>query len=103
LNLPDHVLNEVSRGKLSYGHAKSLATLPESVVNEYVIKIMKDNLSVRTTERMVSRYKNASSFTLKEKFISKKYNSQVQLRKKSITLTFSTENELKLFLEKLEK
>ncbi len=103
LNLPEHVLNEVSRGRLSYGHAKSLATLPESVVNEFVVKIMKENLSVRTTERMVARYKSSSSVALKEKFLSKKYNSQVQLTKKSITLTFSSENELKLFLEKLEK
>lgn len=103
LNLPDHVLNQVSSGKLSYGHAKSLATLPESVVNEFVAKILKENLSVRSTEKMVSRFKNSSSLLLKEKFISKKFNSQVQLTRKSITLTFSSENELKLFLEKLEK
>ena len=75
----------------------------EGIPGLVTCKIMKENLSVRATERMVARYKSTSTFTLKEKFISKKYNSQVQLTKKSITLTFSSENELKLFLEKLEK
>lgn len=103
LNLPKHVLDEISSSRLSYGHAKALATLPESVINDFVVKIHNESLSVRSVERMVANYKHTSTTVSKEKAIEKKYDAEVKTSHKSVTLKFKTEDELKQFIDGLTK
>lgn len=101
LNLPKHVLDEISSSQLSYGHAKAIATLPESVINNFVEKIHAENLSVRTIERMVANYKHSPNLIAKEKKLEKKFKAEVKTLRKSITLKFQTEEELKAFVDEL--
>lgn len=54
LNLPDIVLGYVETGDLSAGHARALITVPNA--EELARKIVKDNMSVRETERMVAEH-----------------------------------------------
>jgi len=103
LNLPKYVLDEISSSRLSYGHAKALATLPESVINDFVEKIHTDRLSVRSIERMVANYKHISTTISKERAIEKKFNVEVKTSHKSVTLKFKTEDELKEFIDILTK
>lgn len=56
LNLPDEIKEEVDRGNLSVGHARTLLALdtPEQQI-EMARKIMRQGLSVRETETLVAR------------------------------------------------
>jgi ParB family transcriptional regulator, chromosome partitioning protein len=103
LNLPKLVLDEISSSRLSYGHAKALATLPESVINDFVEKIHSQNLSVRTIEKMVADYKHVSINLSKEKMIQNKFKADVKTSHKSVTLKFATEEELQAFIDNLAK
>lgn len=56
LNLPEEIKEEVDRGNLSVGHARTLLALdtPEQQI-EMARKIMRQGLSVRETETLVAR------------------------------------------------
>jgi ParB family chromosome partitioning protein len=56
LNLPEEIKEEVDRGAISVGHARALLALdtPEQQL-ELARKIMRQGLSVRETETLVSR------------------------------------------------
>jgi ParB family chromosome partitioning protein len=54
LVLPERVLEHLRDGSLSFGHARALATHPNPV--SLVNRILKDNLSVRQTEDIVSDF-----------------------------------------------
>lgn len=55
LNLPEKVQDEIKKGKISLGHAKVLASCPNS--EEFLYEILEKNLSVRETEEKASQYK----------------------------------------------
>lgn len=57
LKLPENLIDDVSKNKLSYGHAKAISRLPEEQMLAVVDKIYSKNLSVRDTEHLVSQYK----------------------------------------------
>lgn len=54
LVLPERVLEHLRDGSLSFGHARALATHPNPI--SLVNRILKDNLSVRQTEDIVSDF-----------------------------------------------
>jgi ParB family chromosome partitioning protein len=56
LNLPEEIKDEVDRGNISVGHARTLLALetPEQQI-EMARKIMRQGLSVRETETLVAR------------------------------------------------
>lgn len=57
LDLPVEVINEISMGNLSMGHARALLSLPsESLILEVMAKILKSSLSVRQAESLVTSY-----------------------------------------------
>ena len=62
LNLPEEIKEEVDRGHISVGHARALLVLdtPEQQL-DMARKIMRQGLSVRETETLVSRSPEASS------------------------------------------
>jgi ParB family transcriptional regulator, chromosome partitioning protein len=56
LNLPDEIKEEVDRGNLSVGHARTLLALDTAEQQiETARKIMRQGLSVRETETLVAR------------------------------------------------
>ncbi|MFA5283173.1 MAG: ParB/RepB/Spo0J family partition protein [Bacilli bacterium] len=102
LNLPDSIIRDISVGKLSYGHAKAIASLPESVVLEVVGEVYSKHLSVRQIEQIVGRYK--SSFGIasdEENALSIKYHSLANIKKRSVAFSFSNEEDKRLFVNAL--
>src|SRR5574344_3047567 len=61
LHLPDHIIQEISLGQLSYGHAKAIASLSEEEIEEVVRLIHEENLSVRQTEELAKQYSRVPS------------------------------------------
>lgn len=99
--LPDSVLNDVSTGKLSFGHAKALITLPDQIINELVSRIYREKLSVRDTEKIIYEYKHGIDYSRDEERLSEKYNCKTNILRKRIVLTFESEEEQKAFIKKI--
>lgn len=62
LRLSPELQEEVSLGKLSYGHAKAIASLEQEEMKETAKKIHELNLSVRETERYVACKKKGPEY-----------------------------------------
>ncbi len=104
LNLPDSVIRDISIGKLSYGHAKAIASLPESVVLEVVDEVYKRHLSVRQIEQIVKRYKKTSKTQSDEEVtLGSRNHSLVSIKKKSVSFTFNSEEDKRIFINELLK
>lgn len=86
LNLPQHILNDVSIGKLSYGHAKCIARLKKRYVEEVYGIIVEKSLSVRATEKLVNSYKDKNN-------LNKCENCKVFQKNNRIILEFSNEED----------
>ena len=79
LSLTPEVIDMVSSGKLSAGHARALVTLPEDVQYKLAGDVVKDGLSVRDIERSVRDY-FASPEELEEKKEKKKQQVSIELK-----------------------
>ncbi len=79
LSLTPEVIDMVSSGKLSAGHARALVTLPEDVQYKLAGDVIKDGLSVRDIERSVRDY-FASPEELEEKKEKKKQQVSIELK-----------------------
>lgn len=101
LNLSDSILFDISIGKLSYGHAKAISSLPESVVSDIVKKIYVDNLSVRETEALVRRNKKLNNDDKIVSRLNKKYHAKVKLTVKGVVFSFSSNEERNNFIKKI--
>ena len=60
LNLPDFVKEKVAKNEISHGHAKILSGLSEKEMLKVVDNIIKNNLSVRETEKFIKNLKNTA-------------------------------------------
>lgn len=74
LSLSPEVIDLVSAGKLSAGHARALVTLPEDAQYKLASDTIKDGLSVRDIERSVRDY-----FTSPEELADKKEKKKQQV------------------------
>lgn len=102
LNLPDSVIRDISVGKLSYGHAKAIASLPESIVIETVDEIYNYHLSVREIENIVKRYKNRElQLNSEEQLLNRKYHCFTSIKKNSVSFSFSSEEEKRSFINEI--
>ena len=79
LSLSPEVIDMVSSGRLSAGHARALVTLPEGVQYKLATDTVKDGLSVRDIERSVRDY-FASPEELAEKKDKKKMQVSIELK-----------------------
>ena len=61
LSLSKNIKRDIINGELSFGHARSLVTLPEEKAIEVAEEIVSKSLSVRETERIVGKIKRAST------------------------------------------
>lgn len=60
LSLPEHIQIAVSEGAISAGHARSLVSIGDAKVQEEAAeRILKENLTVRDVEKIVSDWKEA--------------------------------------------
>ena len=79
LSLSPEVIDMVSSGRLSAGHARALVTLPEDLQYKLATDTVKDGLSVRDIERSVRDY-FASPEELAEKKDKKKMQVSIELK-----------------------
>ena len=79
LSLTPEVIDLVSSGRLSAGHARALVTLPEDVQYKLASDAVKDGLSVRDIERSVRDF-FASPEELEEKKEKKKQQVSIELK-----------------------
>lgn len=103
LRLPESVLEEISLGKLSYGHAKAMASLSEEEMRRMVESIHRDGLSVRQTEKAVAALQGPSSNKEIDgaKIASKLGAEKISIKRKSITISFPDEECKESFINKL--
>ncbi|MCQ2798268.1 MAG: ParB/RepB/Spo0J family partition protein [Bacilli bacterium] len=106
LKLPDSILQQVSRGELSYGHARAVETLDEKNQFLAVSLIHDGNLSVRDTEALAKKLlSNPNALdrpddeVLKEKFDSE----IVIINGKNVVFSFASDKERDAFIERLKK
>ncbi len=114
LNLCTYGQKQVVSGKISQGHAKILVGLDEEKQKIIIDSIIGQKLSVRDTENMVKGYKEkntlASSKKSQESFLDKYVHILREslpfthrMKAKSIEIRFNNEQEIKDFLEMLQK
>lgn len=104
LHLPDSILKEVMYGKLSYGHARAIASLSDEKIEDVVKRIHDANLSVRETESLAREMQNGKKSANEYKSIKKQTGAnKVIVKNNSITLSFSNEEEMQKCLQILEK
>lgn len=101
LNLPGHIIDDISLGKLSYGHAKAIASLPETKIEQLVERIYEEKLSVRQIESVVKTMN--ADVTSKPKKILGKYECDIDTHNKNIVITFNSNKERDDFLEDINK
>lgn len=105
LKLSDKILDDISLGKLSYGHAKAIACLSDDDIETVLSRVYADGLSVRETERLVHVMNSPDEESLSTiDVIEKKTGAtRVRIRKKTVSLSFANETDKEAFLNKLAK
>ena len=87
LSLSKNIKRDIINGELSFGHARSLVTLPEENAIEVAEEIVSKSLSVRETERIVGKIKRANTLNAgsasKEQNNSK--NPNIEILEKELT------------------
>ncbi len=111
LKLPASVQKLVSENQLSMGHVRPLITLEdEGVMYDIAMKTIEEGLSVRTVEKLVKDYKVVDTEKPKEKvrnnnlvyveeIIKNRFQTNVRVESKSITIAFNDTNDLNRILD----
>ena len=87
LNLPDELLRDICLKKLSYGHGRALASLPEEEAIELAKRIENEKISVRECERIVRKMRGEA----------KRPPFEIEEDGLTLTLRFQNEEELAKF------
>lgn len=114
LSLCNYAQKQIASGKISQGHAKVLVGLDEKKQKIIIDSIIGQKLSVRDAENMIKGYKEKNTLTPskenRENFLDKYTHTLKQslpfthkMKTKSIEITFNNEQEIKDFLEMLQK
>lgn len=103
LKLPEKIIRRVSRGELSYGHARALLTLSEDEILKSLKIITDQKLSVRETEQLVKRFgvQPARDDDLLDRLKTATDASNVELTGNAVTLSFETKERLESFIDSL--
>lgn len=102
LNLPKWIIDDISIGKLSYGHAKAIASLPDSSIEELVSKIYEEGLSVREIENLAKK-KHAKGNQDTSVILLNKFKCEVDNKDKTLVISFTNNKEKDKFLENISK
>lgn len=79
LTLPEDVVALVKEGKLSAGHAKAILSAPEASRSPLAVKVVKEGLSVRETEKLAARKDKPTKTGKKENFPKDNYLREMQI------------------------
>ncbi len=114
LTLPDNTIKLVEEKKLSMGHARALSKIEdEDKINELALRIVREDLSVRDTEKLISlaslpkkhMINRKAPFDLKfsiyENLCRERLGVKVKINNKKIEIPYKDEEELTKILEKL--
>lgn len=114
LTLPDMVVKLVESKELSMGHARALSKLEDpKKIEELAVKIVRDDLSVRDTEKMIhaldlpkkhSINRNSTydiRYSIYENLCREKLGVKVKINNKKIEIPYKDEEELARILEEL--
>ena len=114
LNLPDVTIKLVESKDLSMGHARALSKLEdEDKINELAVKIVRDGLSVRDTEKLINAQglpkKHTISrkemfdikYSIYENLAREKLGVKVKINNKKIEIPYKNDEELARILENL--
>jgi ParB family chromosome partitioning protein len=101
LRLPKSVRDDICLGKLSYGHARAVASLDGERLRAALRKIFDEKMSVRDTERYVKSLGQSDPFHNEEIIKEATRASEVIEKKKSLTLVFDSEEAKQEFLNSL--
>lgn len=102
LNLPKWIIDDISIGKLSYGHAKAIASLPDSSIEELVNKIYEEKLSVREIENLAKK-KHAKGNQDTSLILLRKFKCEVDNKDKTLVINFTNNKEKEKFLKDITK
>ena len=102
LNLPKWIIDDISVGKLSYGHAKAIASLPETSIEELVNRIYEEGLSVREIEGLAKK-KHDKGNKDTSIILLKKFKCEVDNKDKTLVINFNNNKEKEKFLENISK
>ena len=114
LNLPEITIKLVESKELSMGHARALSKLEdESKINELALRIVREGLSVRDTEKLINlenlpkkhtiiRNNNFDiKYSIYENLCREKLGVKVKINNKKIEIPYKDEEELTRILENL--
>lgn len=114
LNLPDITIKLVESKELSMGHARALSKLEdENKTNELALRIARDGLSVRDTEKIINmenlpkkhnitRKENYDiKYSIYENMCREKLGVKVKINNRKIEIPYKNDEELARILEEL--
>jgi len=114
LNLPETTIKLVESKELSMGHARALSKLEnEDKINELALRIVREGLSVRDTEKLISlaglpkkhNITRNSTFDIKysiyENIAREKLGVKVKINNKKIEIPYKDDEQLTRILEEL--
>lgn len=118
LNLPQAILDMVANNELSSGHARTLLSILHDVTENELINlantVIKNEISVRSLEKMIKNIKNNESnvnnknnivskeyFVFLEKKVSEELGRKVKIGNKSLSISFSDNTDLETFIIKI--
>lgn len=114
LNLPSATKELVEQKKLSSGHARALSKLEDELkINELAFRIVKEDLSVRDTEKLINmenipkkhglNRKEAYDikYSIYENLCRERLGVKVKINNKKIEIPYKDDNELTKILEEL--
>ena len=103
LKLPKEYLDDISLGRLSYGHGKVLVGLSPEDLRKAIEVVRSENLSVAETERYVASLQNDKKGRKTGISIPKYGIESLKEGKRSLSLSFASEEEKEAFLDLLKK
>ena len=112
LNLPEDVQTLINDHKLSMGHARSLSKLDDvDQIKELAQKIIKEDLSVRDIENLISssddykkrnkitKTKPVNEFKYLEEELNEKLGTKIKITNNKLVISFTNTNDLNRLLE----
>ncbi|MFA5696362.1 MAG: ParB/RepB/Spo0J family partition protein [Bacilli bacterium] len=110
LRLPNNIQNLVVQNKISMGHARVLSKLDDwELIDSLAKRIIKDDLSVRSLENIVSiqhqplkpKKKKENKYQYLEESLSEKLETKISIENNKISISFSDIDDLNRILELL--
>lgn len=110
LKLPEEAKKAMQEHNLMEGPMRPLISADPEIVREILPKMIEEGWSARRVERYIADHKKKSSavavkantYIKEEAILCKKYDAEVKIRGRSVTLSAKNEVELRKLLEKLK-